>query len=42
MDLEPKTVDHGKIDDLNAEEKKTLESWYSRFSAKYKIVGKLN
>lgn len=41
MDLEPQTIDHGKIEELNAEQKKTLDSWHARFLTKYKIVGKL-
>jgi len=41
MDLEPKTIDTGKVEELNAEQKKTLDSWHARFLSKYKIVGKL-
>jgi len=40
MDLNPANVESPvKLDDLNDGDRKTLDSWYDRLSAKYPCVG---
>lgn len=41
MELEPTIFEKVKVDSLTPEQKKTLDSWHSKFASKYKIVGKL-
>jgi len=41
MDLSSDAVTNARLDDLTAKEKETLESWYTRMKAKYKVVGEL-
>lgn len=41
MELEPSVFEKTKVESLTPEQKKTLDSWHSKFASKYKVVGKL-
>jgi membrane-associated progesterone receptor component len=41
MDLSAESTRNPRVDDLDAKEKDTLNSWYDRLKSKYPVVGEL-
>jgi hypothetical protein len=41
MSLAPEDVENSSLDDLNDEERSTLDEWHTKFVGKYRKVGVL-